>query len=228
MVRWLGRRKVESYLEHLYGVVKSEDPGALVTYVNYPSTEYLELPFLDFTSFNVYLESEERLSAYLARLQNLAGERPLVMSEMGLDSFRNGQRKQAETLDWQIRTTFSSGCAGAFVFAWTDEWYRGGADVDDWEFGLTDRERRPKPALAAVERAFADVPFARSFDWPKASVIVCVHNGASTIRDCCDGLAQLDYPDYEVIVVDDGSTDGTADIVAEYGFRLIRKRRIAA
>src|SRR5262245_22828083 len=123
MVRWLGRRKVETYLERLYDVVKSADPDALVTYVNYPSTEYLQLPFLDFASFNVYLESERVLSAYLARLQNLVGERPLVMSEIGLDSMRNGELKQAETLDWQIRSTFSGGCAGAFVFSWTDEWY---------------------------------------------------------------------------------------------------------
>ena len=45
MVRWLGRRKVERYLERLYKVVKAEDPEGLVTYVNYPSTEYLQLPF---------------------------------------------------------------------------------------------------------------------------------------------------------------------------------------
>jgi hypothetical protein len=32
--------------------------------------------------FNVYLESEERLSSYLARLQNLAGERPLLLGEI--------------------------------------------------------------------------------------------------------------------------------------------------
>ena len=155
---WDGGRS-ERYLERLYQVVKSEDPDGLVTYVNYPSTEYLQLPFLDFVSFNVYLESEERLDAYLARLQNIAGDRPLLMSEMGLDSFRNGELVQARSLDWQIRTTFAAGCSGAFVFSWTDEWYRGGADVDDWAFGLTDRERRPKPALAAVQRAFAEVPF---------------------------------------------------------------------
>ena len=49
---------------------------------------------------------------------------------------------------------FAPGCAGAFVFAWTDEWYRGGQDIDDWEFGLTDRQRRPKPALAAAREAY--------------------------------------------------------------------------
>jgi len=44
-----------------------------VTYVNYPTTEYLRLPFLDFVCFNVYLESQDRFEAYLARLQNIAG-----------------------------------------------------------------------------------------------------------------------------------------------------------
>ena len=222
MVRWLGRRTVERYLERLYRVVKQEDPGGLVTYVNYPSTEYLQLPFLDFLSFNVYLESQGKLDAYLARLQNIAGDRPLLMSEMGLDAMRNGADTQAEVLDWQIRTTFGAGCCGAFVFSWTDEWYRGGAEVDDWSFGLTDRERRPKPALLAVQGAFRDVPFAADSSWPRISVVVCVYNGEDTIRDCCDGLRELDYPDFEVIVVDDGSTDGTAAIAEEYGFRFIR------
>jgi GT2 family glycosyltransferase len=222
MVRWLGRRTVETYLRRLYQVVKSEDPDGLVTYVNYPSTEYLQLPFLDFVSFNVYLETEDRLGAYLARLQNIAGDRPLLMSELGLDSFRNGEFVQARTLSWQVRATFAAGCSGAFVFSWTDEWYRGGADVDDWEFGLTDRQRRPKPALAAVQRAFAEVPFPSDRRWPLVSVVVCIYNGEGTIRDCCEGLLQLDYPNYEVIIVDDGSTDSTAQIAAEYGFRLIR------
>jgi GT2 family glycosyltransferase len=222
MVRWLGRRRVERYLERLYHAVKAEDPDTLVTYVNYPSTEYLQLPFLDVVAFNVYLESQERLEAYLARLQNIAGDRPLLMSELGLDSLRNGEMSQARTLDWQIRTTFAAGCTGAFIFSWTDEWYRGGADVDDWAFGLTDRERRHKPALAMVRNAFKEVPFPRNKTWPRISVVVCVYNGERTLRDCCDGLSSLDYPNYEIIVVDDGSTDATASIAAEFGGRLIR------
>ena len=52
-VRWLGRRRTERYLERLYRAAKAEDPNGLVTYVNYPSTEYLQLPFLDFLCFNV-------------------------------------------------------------------------------------------------------------------------------------------------------------------------------
>ena len=94
MARWLGRRRVERYLHQLYAAIKSEDPEGIVTYVNYPSTEYLQLPFLDLVSFNVYLESEERLRSYLARLQNIAGDRPLLMSEVGLDAIRNGEQNK--------------------------------------------------------------------------------------------------------------------------------------
>src|SRR5690606_27387463 len=136
--------------------------------------------FLDFTCINVYLESRSRYEAYLARLQNLAGERPLVMAEIGLDSRRNGERMQAESLSWQLQAAFAAGCAGTFVFAWTDAWYCGGCDILDWDFGLTTRNRAPKPALEATRAAYAEVPFARDIDWPRVSVVVCSYNGART------------------------------------------------
>ena len=221
LVRWLGRRQVERYLERLYWIVKDADPEGLVTYVNYPTTEYLQLGFMDLVCFNVYLESQERYASYLARLQNITGDRPLLMSEIGLDSLRHGEETQANVLDWQIRTSFAAGCAGAFVFAWTDEWHRSGADVDDWAFGLTDRERSPKPALASVREAFAAIPFPLDVLWPRISVIVCTYNGSRTIRDCLDALLRLEYPTFEVIVVNDGSTDATAEIVADYPVHLI-------
>jgi O-antigen biosynthesis protein len=223
IVRWYGHRRVEAYLNQLYSTVKNEDPEGLVTYVNYPSTEYLELPFLDLVCYNVYLEKQAALDGYLSRLQNIAADRPVILSEIGLDALRNGELAQARSLDWQIRTAFGGGCAGVFIFSWTDEWHRAGAEVDDWAFGLTDRERRPKPALAAVRKALAEVPFPAQ-SWPRVSVVVCTYNGSQTIRGCLDGLARLDYPDFEVIVVDDGSTDGTADIVSECDVRLIRTK----
>src|SRR5690242_14236834 len=147
VVRWSNHQKVAAFLDEIAEVVRQEDPGSLLTYVNYPTTEYLELDFIDFVAFNVYLESKERLAAYLARLQNLAGDRPLLMAEIGLDSRRNGEHSQSDVLAWQIETAFEGGCIGAFVFAWTDEWYRGGCDIEDWDFGLTRRNRKPKPAL---------------------------------------------------------------------------------
>ena len=222
IVRWYGRRRVERFLARLAAAVRAEDPAALVTYVSFPTTEYLQLPFVDFVCFNVYLEQRERLEAYLARLQNLAGDKPLVMAEIGLDSRRNGLDAQAETLAWQVETVFDAGCAGSFVFAWTDAWHRGGAEIDDWDFGLVDRERKPKPALAAVRDAYAVVPFGAERAWPRVSVAICTYNGARTLADALDGATALDYPDYEVIVVDDGSSDATAEIAGRYDVRLIR------
>lgn len=221
IVRWHGRRRIERFIRRLYRICKQEDPGALVTYVNFPTTEYLRLDFLDLACFNVYLESEAVLDAYLARLQNEVGERPLLMAEIGLDSQRNGEDKQAECLAWQIRTSFAAGCVGALVFAWTDEWHRGGHEILDWDFGISDRSRKPKPALAAVRQAFADAPFPANMAWPSFTVVVCSFNGAATIRDTMEGLAALEYPNYRVIVVNDGSTDATPQIVSEYDCRLL-------
>ncbi|MFN2393136.1 MAG: glycosyltransferase [Pyrinomonadaceae bacterium] len=221
IVRWYGARRIEEFLKRLYRIGKQADPDGLFTYVNYPTTEYLSLSFTDFDCFNVYLESKEKLEKYLARLHNLSGDRPLVMAEIGLDSRRNGEEIQASSLEWQIRSVFSKGCAGAFIFAWTDEWWRGGFAIEDWDFGLTDRERRPKPALHAVSKAFQESPFPASENLPRISVVVCSYNGSATIHDCMEALQKVEYPDFEVIVVNDGSTDNLAEIVSQYPVRLI-------
>ena len=222
IVRWHGTSAVERFLKQLWDEVKEEDPEGLVSYANYPPTEYLDLSFLDLICFNVFLESQDNYEAYLARLHNLAGNRPLLVTEIGLDSHRNGENAQAACLDWQIRKTFAAGCAGAFVYAWTDEWYRGGEEVTDWDFGLTSRTREPKRALGVVREAFEEVPFAAQDARLKISVVVCTFNGSRTIRDCLEGIGKLCYPNYETIVIDDGSTDGVGDIAAEYDVRLIR------
>jgi ABC-type multidrug transport system fused ATPase/permease subunit/GT2 family glycosyltransferase len=221
IVRWHGRKPVERFLDRLCRAVREEAPGALVTYVNYPSTEYLDVPSVDFVCFNVFLEQSEQLAAYLPRLQTLAADRPLLLTEVGLDSRRHGTAAQAESLTWQLQTAFRAGVAGSFVFSWTDEWHRGGHDVLDWDFGLVGRGRNDKPALAAVRDVYAALPGGIGVEWPRVSVVVCTHNGARTLQRCLQGVAALDYPAVEVIVVDDGSTDSTASIIDEYEVRRI-------
>ena len=183
IVRWHGRARVEDFLERLCDGVRAEDAGALVTYVNYPSTEYLRLPFVDLVSFNLYLDDPASVRSYLARLQNLAGEKPLLLAEMGTDSLGQGLRHQAEAVGSQIDAAFAAGCAGTFVFAWTDEWHRGEDEVLDWDFGITDRERRPKPVLEAVREAYARAGTADA-DAPSVSVVVCTYNGSATLGAC--------------------------------------------
>ncbi len=221
IVRWHGRRKVERFLDRLCRAVHRADPQALVTYVNFPSSEYLAVPAADLVCFNVYLEQADRLAAYVARLHSLAGERPLVLAELGLDSAGNGLERQAEHVADQITTAFTGGCAGAFVFAWTDEWHRGDDEVTDWDFGLIDRARNPKPALSAATRAFESAPPQAPASSPLVTVIVCTYNGAATLEECLAGVFALDYPQFQVIVVDDGSTDNSAAIARRMGASVI-------
>ncbi|MBM63600.1 MAG: glycosyl transferase [Acidobacteria bacterium] len=213
VVRWHGRGRLERFLRELYQVTKDVSPVSLVTYVNYPPTEYLELPFLDVAAFNVYLHRESELRAYLARLHNIAGNRPLLLAEAGADSLREGEAGQATLTAMQLRAAFREGTCGAVAYGWTDEWWRGGQDISDWAFGLVDRERSPKLALHAAARVFAspDRP-QRQRSWPKVSVIVCAYNAADTLDDCLTSLECLSYPEVELILVDDGSSDGTAAI----------------
>ena len=75
--------------------------------------------------------------------------------------------------------------------------------------------------MAAIRKAFAEIPFPPDLNWPSISVVVCSYNGSRTIRHCLEGLKKVEYPNFEVIVVNDGSTDGTEAIAKEYGFRVI-------
>lgn len=54
----------------------------------------------------------------------------------------------------------------------------------------------------------------------KIAVIVAARDAQATIRKCLDSLLALDYPDYEVIVADDGSEDATPRILEEYRGRI--------
>lgn len=223
VVRWYGRTRIERFLKDLYDEAKAAAPDALLTYINYPPTEYLDTPFFDVCAFNVFLHSREDLSAYLARLHHIAGPRPLLVAEAGADSLRNGEERQAALVRMQLETAFHEGACGAIAFTWTDEWWRGGQAVDDWAFGLVDAKRRPKRAYRQVQEAFRSAPFGHLQQTPRVSVVVCAYNAADTIDECLTALGNLNYPDFEVIVVDDGSSDGTGAIAAEHAFaRIIR------
>jgi biofilm PGA synthesis N-glycosyltransferase PgaC len=64
-------------------------------------------------------------------------------------------------------------------------------------------------------------------EWPMVSVVVPAHNEEHTIGETVRCLQELDYPSYEIIVVDDGSTDGTAELLeplaAKHAIRLLTK-----
>jgi GT2 family glycosyltransferase/DNA-binding beta-propeller fold protein YncE len=218
VVRWHGRLRVERFLRRLYVEAKAVAPDRLFTYVNFPPTEFLDLSFFDVCAFNVYLHRSQDLRAYLARLQHVAGQKPLLLAEAGADSIRESETGQAELTAMHLRTAFEEGACGAVAFAWTDEWWRGGHDVEDWAFGLVDRDRNPKPAAAAVAAVLNGAPFSEEIrkSWPRVSVVVCAYNAADTLEDNLSSLERLTYPDYEIIVVNDGSRDRTGEIARQH------------
>ncbi len=89
--------------------------------------------------------------------------------------------------------------AASAVLAWS------GAVVAFWRLGLR-RQREP----AAV-----DTPF------PFLSIIIPARNEEANLPPLLASLQTLDYPSYEVIVIDDGSTDRTAEVARSYGGRVL-------
>src|SRR5436305_936077 len=111
-----------------------------------------------------------------------------------------------------------AGAAGTFVFAWTDEWFTGGHLIEDWAFGLVDRDREPKPAFHEVAARYKGPLPPALPRYPRVSVVVCSYNAERTMEACLASLEMLDYPDYEVIVVNDGSTDHTLEIAERFPY----------
>jgi O-antigen biosynthesis protein len=189
VIRAFGARRIERVIKRLVDVAKEEDPTALVTYASSTETENLRLPFLDFFCFNLHPETPAELSATIARLHNLAEDKPLILGELELDRVKSREKHQASSLTSYVERAFAGGCAGVCV--------------------------------SAVSARFGSLPFSNEVVWPRVSVIVCTYNGARYLRETCEALRTLDYDNYEVIVVSDGSTDNTLAILSEFDFTVI-------
>lgn len=64
------------------------------------------------------------------------------------------------------------------------------------------------------------------YEWPPISVVVCTRDRPVGLRRCLAALKQVDYADYEVLVVDNASSQtAVARVVEESGFRYVREDR---
>ena len=59
---------------------------------------------------------------------------------------------------------------------------------------------------------------------PCVSIVVPIYNAGSYLRDCLDSICGQSFQDFEVICVDDGSTDGSKEVIREYEKRDARIR----
>jgi len=225
IVRWSGVAAVERFIESLVDEAKAIDPECLCTFTSFPPTEFLQPKNIDFVCFNIYLHNRPSFEDYLARLQSLADAKPLILGEFGMDSIRESEAHKCEVLGWQIGSAFCAGLAGTVIFSYTDDWFRGGLQIEDWAFGLTTRERSPKDSFRTVQKQYQIAPHFPPPRKVKVSVVVASYNGHRTLKACLESLGRLNYPDYEVILVDDGSTSqASAEIAAQFpSVRYIRQ-----
>jgi O-antigen biosynthesis protein len=224
VVRWSGTSRVAGFIEELVDIAKTIDPECLCTFGNFPPTEFLRPRNIDFHCFNIYLHQRRAFEGYVCRLQMIADTKPLIIGETGIDSLREGEEHKCEILSWQIEATFQRGLAGIFLFSFTDDWFRNGIQIEDWSMGLTTRDRVPKPSFSGVQRAFKAAPYFPLPKQPRVSIVVASYNGSRTLKICLASLEKLNYPDYEVILIDDGSTDNTCRIASDYPqFRYIHQ-----
>ena len=89
--------------------------------------------------------------------------------------------------------------------------------------------------VAAVERLFERLHDRGFLEWrptrdpefrPPVSVVVTVRNDRAHLERCLDALGELRYPSYEVVVVDDGSTDGTKAMVEGHELAAAARARV--
>jgi glycosyltransferase involved in cell wall biosynthesis len=221
LVRLHGARHVAAVLTDLIEEVHALDPGMLATYVNFPTTEFLDPEGQDLVCFNVFLEDESSFRRYVRHLQVVSAERPLVLTELGLAADIHGEAAQRDLLETQLRVIDEEGVAGATVYGWTDDWAVDDQPVTGWGFGITDANRRPKAALGAVEDWCVRRTVDLREDWPLVTAIVCAYNEERTLGACLDSLEACMYPNLEVVVCDDGSTDRTLEVAGRYPFKLL-------
>jgi 1,2-diacylglycerol 3-beta-glucosyltransferase len=85
--------------------------------------------------------------------------------------------------------------------------------VGTWWYG------RPDPSVALPEEG--------AFEWPMVSIMVPAHNEEAVIGHTLSHLVRLDYPRFEIIVIDDHSHDRTSEVVQQFsGVKLVQRRNL--
>jgi len=60
---------------------------------------------------------------------------------------------------------------------------------------------------------FARSNFSETADWPAVGIVIPVWNAINYTLTCLESLRQLSYPHFEIVVIDNGSTDGSFEII---------------
>ena len=169
---------------------KDGDPGRLVSYANFPPTEYLDSRLPRFRLL-------QRLPAPRGRVPPLPvataepGRRPpLVLTEFGVDSIREGEEEQARMLDWQVRAPRSRWArpAPSSSRAPTNGTRAATRSRTGRSVSSTATGSRSPPSTRCSSGTRAALPPAPSHR-RRVSVVVCAYNAERTMEACLASLA---------------------------------------
>jgi GT2 family glycosyltransferase len=207
-LRARGLQMVRTRLARMVAAVREADPHRMVGVKHRAGTIGVASRDEDFIYAVMSPLTLSELRRLATRVHNLAGDRPLLLE------FARPTPAQDELIAYG----FALGAAGVAVQGAVD--YR----------SLNPRERAS--LSMKMLQASELLPFLalngtcppQPPRTPKVSVVICAYNAERTMRKCLESLRRLDYPNFEVIIVDDGSRDATAQIAADFAeFRLIRQ-----
>ncbi len=198
-----GLRIARKRLAALVAAIREFAPNAMLSIKLRPETRALSMLAEDFIYGAIPALSPVEIRDFVVSLHNVAENRPLVIE------FANASPGQDEA----VAMAFGTGAAGVVAPPVPSP------ASHDW---LGVRMLRASELMPFVTLNGTCPP--RPKNLPMVSVVICAYDAERTMRPCMESLRKLDYPNFEVIVVDDGSRDRTAEIAMDFPeFRLIRQ-----
>jgi O-antigen biosynthesis protein len=193
------RKRLKTLLKTIRGLA----PHALLSIKVRPETRALSLLEEDFLYGEIPALAPVEIRDFVVSLHNVAEIRPVVIE------FAHGSPGQDEA----VAMAFGTGAAGVIAPPVP------AATSHDW---LGVRMLRASDLMPFVTLNGTCPP--RPASIPMVSVVICAYNAERTMRPCLESLRRLEYPNFEVVIVDDGSNDSTAEISMDFPeFRLIRQ-----
>ena len=202
LLREHGVERIRRRLGRIAREIQMRDSRALVTVRHCPDTAALAAPWQDFIYASMAGLAPAEMANYVTALHNTAGPRPVVVEFADASA----------GLDELVATAFGLGAAGVVAAP------RRGENTG-W-LGIRMMTANEAMPFVALNGTCPPRPPAM----PLVSVVICAYNAERTMRACLESLRALKYPNYEVVIVDDGSRDSTAEISMDFPeFRLIRQ-----
>jgi glycosyltransferase involved in cell wall biosynthesis len=193
------RKRLTALLETL----RDRAPHAMLSLKLRPETRALSLLQEDFLYGEIPALPPLEIRDFVVSLHNVAETRPVLIE------FAQASPGQDEA----VAVAFGTGAAGVVAPPVP------APASHDW---LGVRMLRASELMPFVKLNGTCPP--RPSTIPMVSVVVCAYNAERTMRPCLESLRKLEYPNYEVVIVDDGSSDATAEISMDFPeFRLIRQ-----